>query len=58
MWDLITIAHFPGSEMSPELFQDFMDGYIRLSPLVVDHSVVVMSARLNPIGSQFSIPVL
>ena len=31
---------------------------LRLSPLVVDHSVVVMSARLNPIGSQFSIPVL
>ena len=30
----------------------------RLSPVVVDCSVVVMSARLNPIGSQFSIPVL
>ena len=26
---------------------------LRLSPLVVEHSVVVMSARLNPIGSQF-----
>ena len=29
MWDLITLAQFPGSEMSPELFQDFMDGYIK-----------------------------
>ena len=29
----------------------------RLSPLVVEHSVVVMSVRLNPMGSQFSIPV-
>ena len=31
---------------------------LRLSPLAVDHSVVVMSARLNPMGSQFLIPVL
>ena len=31
---------------------------LRLSPLVDGHSVVVMSARLNPMGSQFSIPVL
>ena len=29
MWDLITLALFPGSEMSPGLFQDFMDVYIR-----------------------------
>ena len=33
------------------LFQDFMDGFINvydcLSPLVVEHSVVVMSTRLN-----------
>ena len=58
MWDLITLAQFPGSEMSPGLFQDFMDGYIRLSQLVVDHSVVVISARLNPVGSQFLIPIL
>ena len=29
MWDLITLAQFPGSEMSPGLFQDFMDVYIR-----------------------------
>ena len=28
MWDLITVAQFPGSEMSPGLFQDFMDVYI------------------------------
>ena len=32
---------------------------LRLFPLVVvEHSVVVVSARLNPMGSQFSIPVL
>ena len=31
---------------------------LRLSQLLVEHSVVVMSTRLNPIGSQFSIPVL
>ena len=30
---------------------------IRLSPLMVEHSVVVMSERLNPMGSQSSIPV-
>ena len=30
----------------------------RLSTLVVEHSVVVMGERLNPMGSQFSIPVL
>ena len=29
MWDLITLAQFPGSEISPGLFQDFMDVYIR-----------------------------
>ena len=30
---------------------------LRLFPLVVELSVVVMSARLNSMGSQFSIPV-
>ena len=30
----------------------------RLSRLVVGHSIVLMSARLNPMGSQFSVPVL
>ena len=29
MWDLIKLAQFPGSELSPGLFQDFMDGYIK-----------------------------
>ena len=61
MWNLITLAQFPRSEMSPGLFQDFMDWVyktLRLSPLVLDHSVVVMSMRLNPVGSQFSILVL
>ena len=27
--DLRTLAQFQGSEMSPGLFQDFMDGYIK-----------------------------
>ena len=31
---------------------------LRLSRLVVGHSIVVMSVRLNPMGSQFSVPVL
>ena len=31
---------------------------LRLPPLVVEHSILVMSARLGPMGSQFSIPVL
>ena len=31
---------------------------LRLSLLVVEHSVVVATARLNPMGSQFLIPVL
>ena len=30
----------------------------RLSPLLAEHSAVVMSARLNHKGSQFSIPAL
>ena len=61
MWDLITLAEFPRSEMSPGLFQAFTDWVyktLRLSPLVLDHSVAVMSTRLNPVGSQFSILVL
>ena len=52
MWDLITLAQFPESEMSPGLFQDFMD-----FPLVIEHRVLVMSERLSSMGSQFSIPV-
>ena len=27
--DLITLAQFQGSEISPGLFQDFMDGYMK-----------------------------
>ena len=61
MWDLITLAQFQGSEMSPGLLPGLY-GWVyktlRLSPLVVDHIVVVMRARLNHMGSQFSIPVL
>ena len=28
-WDLITLAQFQVSELSPGLFQDFMDEYIK-----------------------------
>ena len=31
---------------------------LKTPPLVVEHSVVVLSARLNPMDSQFSIPIL
>ena len=41
---LRTLAPFQGSEMSPGLFQDLMDGYIGLSTLVVEHNVMVMTA--------------
>ena len=30
MWDFRTLAQFYESEMPPELFQDFMDGSIKL----------------------------
>ena len=64
-----TLAQFHGSEVSLGLFQDFTDGYIktlRLSPLALEHSVVVTTAgfqnqddpRLNPMGIQISFPVL
>ena len=45
VWDLGTLAQFQGSEMSPKLFEGFMDGYktLKLSPFVVEHSVVVMT---------------
>ena len=39
MWDLITLVQFQGSEMTPGLFQDFMDGYIRLKTLPISGSV-------------------
>ena len=41
---LLTLLQSQGSEMSPGFFQDFMDGYMRLSPLALEHSVVVMTA--------------
>ena len=68
VWDLRTLVQFQGSEMSSELFQDFMDGYVKLSTLVVELSVVVMTlwlrvpnqddTRLNPVSRPFSTPVL
>ena len=29
VWGMRTISHFQGSEMSPGLFKDFIDGYIK-----------------------------
>ena len=31
VWDLRILAQFPGNEMSPGMFQDFMNGYIALT---------------------------
>ena len=45
------------STVIPRLYR-WVYKILRLSPLVVQHSVVVMSARLNPMGSQYSIHVL
>ena len=49
---LKTLAQFQGSEMSLGLFQGFMDTYIRLSALAVEHSVVVMTGGLQSKPSQ------
>ena len=49
---LRTFSQFQGSEMSPGLFQDFIDGYIERSTLAVEHSVVVMTAGLQSRRSQ------
>ena len=57
-WDLITLAQFQGSEMSPGLFQDFMDGYIKpVDPplLVVEDSLMVMSASSQSRRSQIKL---
>ena len=48
---LKTLAQFQGNEMSLGLFQNFMDTYIRLCTLAVEHSVVVMTG-----GSQSKSP--
>ena len=41
---LRTFAEFQGSEMSPGILQDFTNGYIKLSTLTVEHSVVVITS--------------
>ena len=52
MWDLRTLAQFQGKEMSPELFQIFMDGSVRLFSLAVEHNVVVMTTDFQAERSQ------
>ena len=42
--DLRTFAEFQGSEMSPGILQDFANGYIKLSTLTVEHSVMVITS--------------
>ena len=46
VWNLRTLAQFQGSDMSPGLFQDYgwVHKTLRLSPLAVEHSLVVMTA--------------
>ena len=53
MWDLITLAQ----EVKCLQVYGCVYETLRLFPLAVEHGVVVMSARLNPVGSQFSILV-
>ena len=52
VWDLRTLAQFQGSGMSPGLFQDFRDEYIRLSTLAVEYSIVIMTAGSQSRRSQ------
>ena len=60
-WDLIILAQFQGSKMSPALFQDFMDGQIKpLRFLNIVWSFWLRGnqddPRLDPMGSQFRFP--
>ena len=50
------LRRWNGSRVVPRLY-GWVYKTLRLSPLEVGHSVVVISARLNPMGSQFSIPL-
>ena len=50
--ELKTLAQFQGSEMSLGLLQDFMDTYVRLFTLAVEHSVVVMTGGSQSKSSQ------
>ena len=50
--ELKTLAQFQGSEMSLGLLQDFMDTYVRLFTLAVEHSVVVMNGGSQSKSSQ------
>ena len=52
--DLVTFALFQGIGMSPRLFQDYGSVYkiLRPSPLVVEHSLMVMTTSSQSRGSQ------
>ena len=50
--DLRTFTEFQGSEISPGILHDFTDGYIKLSTLTVEHSVVVMTSSSQLTRSQ------
>ena len=55
-WDLITLAQFEVRECLQGNIKTLYKN-LKILPLMVEHSVVVMSARLNPMGSQFLILV-
>ena len=54
MWSLRTLAQFVtlALEMFSGLFQDFIDWYIRLTTLAVEHIIVVMTAGAQSRQSQ------
>ena len=52
LWDLKTIEKFQENEMSPGLFQDFMDGIKTLKLLVVEHGEVVITGDSQSKRSQ------
>ena len=59
-WDLTTLAVLGKSTVSrviPRLY-GWVCKTLRLSLLIAEHSAVIISARLNPMRSQISIPVL
>ena len=56
-YHLYSFREVNGSRVIPRLY-GWVYKTLRLSPLVVEHSAVVTSVRLNALGSQFSVPLL
>ena len=53
----LVLGKFNVSRIIPRLYE-WVYKTLRLSPLVTEHSTVVMSAGLNSMDRQFSIPIL